>query len=75
MIIGISPRNAGKRYLVAQINAMPTLDPQTAIRPANDIDLAEEVAWSIIEQRRWVATPQLLFALKALAAEELAGKQ
>jgi hypothetical protein len=54
---------------------MPTLDPQTAIRPANDIDIAEEVAWSIIEQRKWTATPQLLFALKALAAEELAGKQ
>jgi hypothetical protein len=74
MIIGISPRNAGKRYSGPR-NAMPSLDPQTAIRLANDIDLAEEVAWSIIEQRKWVATPQLLFALKALAAEELAGKQ
>ena len=46
-----------------------TPDALTAIREPCDIDVAEETAWSIIEQNGWIATPQLLFALKAWTKE------
>ena len=45
------------------------IDAPTAIREPNDVDIAEETAWSIIQQNKWIATPQLLFALKAWTKE------
>ena len=45
------------------------IDAPTAIREPNDVDIYEETAWSIIEQKKWIPTPQLLFALKAWAIE------
>ena len=37
-----------------------------------EIDAVEEVAWSIIEQKKWIPIPQLLFALKAFIVETMA---
>jgi hypothetical protein len=50
---------------------MPSHDPLTAIREANDLEpeIAIEAAWSIIAKRDWIPTPQLLFALKAFIIE------
>jgi hypothetical protein len=42
-------------------------DPLTAIRAPNDIDLPEDVAWSIVEIRKWTATPELMSALVEVA--------
>lgn len=50
---------------------MPTAEPLTAIREANDLDIAEEAAWTYIEVEGWIATPQLLFALKEVCRERL----
>jgi hypothetical protein len=50
---------------------MPILDPQTAIRFANDLDRAEEAAWTRIELEGWIPTPQLLFALKQVHRERM----
>ena len=52
-----------------------TPDALTAIREPCDIDIAEETAWSIIEQNGWIATPQLLFALKAWTKEIVAKRK
>ena len=48
---------------------MPKADPQTPIRAANDLDLIEDVAWSVISKRGWPASPELLFALKDFIRE------
>jgi hypothetical protein len=50
---------------------MPSPDPLTAIREANDLEpeIAIEAAWSIIAKRGWTPMPQLLFALKAFILE------
>jgi hypothetical protein len=49
---------------------MVTIEPEelTAIRPANDIDWLEEEAWRRASQ--WIITPALVFAIKAMMAEE-----
>jgi hypothetical protein len=47
---------------------MVTIEPMTAIRPANDIDWLEEEAWRRASQ--WIITPALVFAIKAMIAEE-----
>lgn len=53
-------------------SGIPTPDSLTVIREPNDIDKAEEAAWSYIEMMRYVPTPQLLFALKQVAREMMA---
>ena len=50
---------------------MPTAEPLTPIREANDLDIAEEAAWTYIETSGWVVTPQLFFAIKQLCRERL----
>jgi hypothetical protein len=47
---------------------MPTLDPQTPIRDACDIDWADERAWTMASQ--WVITPQLVFACRDMILQE-----
>jgi hypothetical protein len=47
---------------------MPEADPQTWQRAASDIDWAEEEAWRRASQ--WIITPALVFAIKAMMAEE-----
>ena len=55
-------------------SGIPTPDPLTPFREPNDIDKAEEAAWSYIEMMGFVPTPQLLFALKEVAREMMAEK-
>lgn len=50
---------------------MPEADELTAIRSAGDLDRLDEAAWSLLERNGWVATPQLLFALKDLLNDEI----
>jgi hypothetical protein len=47
---------------------MPIADPQEVIRAASDIDWLEEEAWRRASQ--WTITPQLLFAMMDLVAQE-----
>jgi hypothetical protein len=49
---------------------MPTADLQTPIRPANDLDVLDEAAWTYLERCGWVCTPQLLFAVKQAIIDE-----
>jgi hypothetical protein len=48
---------------------MPKADELTPIRAANDLDLIDDVAWSVISKQGWPASPELLFALKAFITE------
>ena len=54
---------------LGSVTLQSMIDAPTAIREPNDVDLFEEKAWSIIEQKKWIPTPQLLFALKAWVKE------
>jgi hypothetical protein len=52
---------------------MPEADLQTWQRPASDIDWLEEEAWR--RASKWTITPQLLFAMMDLVAQEASGKE
>jgi hypothetical protein len=52
---------------------MPEADLQTPIRNHSDIDWLEEEAWR--RASKWTITPQLLFAMMDLVAEEASGKE
>lgn len=45
---------------------MTTIEPRADLQ---DIDWIEEEAWRLIQVNGWRATPELLFALKAMLEE------
>ena len=60
--------------LFVRSSGIPTPDPLTAIREPNDLDKAEEAAWSYIEMMGYVPIPALLFALKEVAQQMISEK-